>query len=162
MDLRKASARFISALPFDGCGIGGEFGDNKRSMSKMIGWVVNELPPEKLRHLLGIGHLADIPEIIKTGIDTFDCIAPTHYARRGIAFTSRGALNLGQKSFTRDMKPLDSTCKCHVCFHYTRAYVCHLLRAGEISAMSMLTLHNLFFFNSVVAKYRAMILAGKI
>lgn len=161
-DLRRKSARFIASLPFDGFGIGGEFGDDKRAMAKMIGWVVDELPESKPRHLLGIGHLEDIPKIIKSGIDLFDCIAPTHYARRGVAFTSRGALDLGKKLFARDIRPLDWACKCHACSNYTRAYICHLLRAGEITAMSLLTMHNLFYFNRVVDRYRKAIFRAMI
>jgi len=153
-DLRRASARFIGSLPFDGFGIGGEFGDDKRQMAKMIGWVVDELPPKKPRHLLGIGHPEDILHIIKSGIDTFDCIAPTHYARRGVAFTSRGALDLGKKSFARDLKSLDRTCACSVCARFTRSYISHLFRAKEITALSLLTIHNLFYFNTLVARAR--------
>lgn len=81
-DLRKESAKFIGSLDFDGFGIGGEFGNNKKIMGKMIEWVVGELPEKKPRHLLGIGYLEDMEEIIKTGVDLFDCTVPTHYARR--------------------------------------------------------------------------------
>ncbi len=161
-DLRRSSARFIGALPFDGFGIGGEFGDDKRLMTKMVGWVVDELPPEKPRHLLGIGHPEDILPIIKSGIDMFDCIAPTHYARRGIAFTSRGALDLGKKSFARDLKPLDRACACSVCTRFTRSYISHLFKAKEITALSLLTIHNLFYFNTLVARTREDIRRGRI
>ena len=101
-DLRIQSARFIGSLPFDGFGIGGEFGDDKKIMMKMIDWVVGELPENKPRHLLGIGYLEDIPKIIKAGIDLFDCTLPTHYARRGIAFTSQGRLDLSKSVFLKD------------------------------------------------------------
>jgi len=159
-DLRKESAQFISGLAFDGYGIGGEFGDNKSEMTTMINWVVDELPNEKPRHLLGIGHPEDIESIIRSGIDTFDCIAPTHYARRGIAFTSRGRLSLSKKSFLTDAKPIDTSCKCTVCKTYTRAYICHLMRASEITALSLITMHNLFYFNSYVALVRQKIKKG--
>ncbi|MCL5004546.1 MAG: tRNA guanosine(34) transglycosylase Tgt [Patescibacteria group bacterium] len=153
-DLRIESAKFIANLPFDGFGIGGEFGDNKNTMIKMIDWVVKELPENKPRHLLGIGHPEDILKIIKSGIDTFDCVMPTHYARHGIAFASSGRLDMSKPIFLKDKKPLDKKCDCMVCRNYTRSYIGHLLKAKEITALRLLTFHNLYFFNSLVEKIR--------
>lgn len=157
-DLRIKSAEFIGSQPFDGFGIGGEFGDSKNDMVKMINRVNEKLPENKPRHLLGIGYLEDIPKIIKSGIDFFDCIAPTHYARRGFAFTSEGKLDLNKRRFLNPpaggKKPLDKKCSCEVCQNYTRSYICHLLKAKEITAMRLLTFHNLYFFNSFVEKIR--------
>lgn len=153
-NLRIESAKFIRSLPFEGFGIGGEFGDNKEALGKMLNWVVRELPEEKPRHLLGIGKLEDIEKIIKQGIDLFDCTVPTHYARRGIAFTSSGQLNLKQSKFLKDKKPLDEKCGCSVCQNYKRNYICHLFRAGELTAFSLLTFHNLYFFNTFIEKIR--------
>lgn len=160
-DLRQESARFIGSLPFDGFGIGGEFGDNKEKMLKMLNWVIKELPKDKPRHLLGIGYLEDIPRIIKAGIDTFDCVVPTHYARRGIAFVGQGKLDLGQARFLKDKKPLDSSCSCFVCQNYKRNYLSHLFRANEITALKLLTFHNLYFFNTFIEKIRQKIEQGK-
>ena len=160
-DLRIESAKFIGGLPFDGFGIGGEFGAEKKTMEQMIGWVNQNLPEEKPRHLLGIGYPEDIPKIIKKGVDTFDCIVPTHYARRGFAFTSAGRLDLGKAIFLKDKKPLDKNCECRVCQNYRRNYICHLLRAKEITAMNLLTFHNLYFFNSFIEKIRNDIKNGK-
>ena len=159
-DLRIESAKFIGSLPFDGFGIGGEFGDNKITMMKMVGWVNDELPEQKPRHLLGIGYPEDIPKIIKAGADMFDCIAPTHYARRGIAFTSSGKLDIGKSLFLKDKSVIDKKCACKVCRNYKRNYICHLFRAKEITAMSLLTFHNLYFFNSLVEKIRNEIKKG--
>lgn len=161
-DLRIQSAKFISGLEFDGFGIGGEFGNDKSKMSEMLSWVVSELPEKKPRHLLGIGYLEDIQKIIKTGVDTFDCTVPTHYARRGIAFTSLGKLNLNKAIFLKKNEPLDKGCVCNVCLNYTKSYICHLLRSKEITAMSLLTFHNLYFFNNFVEKIRNDIKTGKI
>ncbi len=161
-DLRIESAKFMGGLDFDGFGIGGEFGDDKNEMSKMIGWVVNELPPQKPRHLLGIGHPDDMPKVVKAGIDTFDCIAPTHYARRGTAFTSSGKLHLETMAMLKDKKPVDPKCACSVCQNYTRSYIGHLLKAKEITGMRLLTFHNLFYFNTLIEKIRAGIKNGKI
>lgn len=160
-DLRIESAKFTAKLPFDGFGIGGEFGDDKNKMMEMLGWVMKELPEEKPRHLLGIGYLEDIPKIIKRGVDTFDCIVPTHYARRGIAFTSSGELNMQKPVFLKDKKPLDSKCSCFVCQNYKRNYISHLFRAKEITALKLLTFHNLYFFNSFVDNIRKKIKEGK-
>lgn len=160
--LRKSSAQTISALPFDGFGIGGEYGDDKTGMIGIIHAALDQLPKEKPRHLLGIGHLEDIPEIIKAGIDTFDCIVPTHYARHGTAFTSEDKLDLTKSGFLADQQPLDPNCNCPVCQSYRRSYIAHLLKAKEITALRLLTFHNLHFFNNYVAKLREQIKEGKI
>lgn len=161
-DLRRASARFTGALPFDGIGIGGEFGDDKSAMARMVGWVVDELPESKPRHLLGIGYPEDIVPIVKAGADTFDCIVPTHYARRGFAYTSTGKFDMKKVAYLRDQKPLDKKCVCEVCKTYSRAYITHLWRAGEMTAMSLLSKHNLFYFNATVARVREDIRRGKL
>ncbi len=161
-DLRLESARHIASLPFPGFGIGGEFGSDKATMTKMLRSTNAILPEEKPRHLLGIGHPEDILPIIKEGVDTFDCIVPTHYARRGIAFTAKGRLDVGKAAFLKDKRPLDSKCECATCGIHSRAYLCHLFRAKEIAAMSLLTFHNLYFFNDYVAKAREAIRKGKL
>ena len=161
-DLRKESAQYIASRPVAGFGIGGEFGDDKSKMTTMLRWVVDELPEEKPRHLLGIGHPEDILSIIKEGVDTFDCIAPTHYARHGIAFTSKGRVDLNKKSFLSDTGPVDSACRCTVCAQYSRSYMTHLLRAREITPLRLLTFHNLFYLNSLVAKIRDGIKRGTV
>ena len=159
-DLRIESAKFIGSLPFDGFGIGGEFGNDKTTMMKMVGWVNDKLPEQKPRHLLGIGYPEDIPKIIKAGVDMFDCIVPTHYARRGIAFTNSGKLDIGKSLFLKDKSAIDKKCGCRVCQNYKRNYICHLLRAKEITAMSLLTFHNLYFFNLLVERIRNKIKKG--
>lgn len=161
-DLRMRSSQFIGSLPFDGFGIGGEFGDNTRNMVEMIGWVIEELPEEKPRHLLGIGYLEDILKIIKAGVDAFDCIVPTHYARRGIAYTSQGELDVHKRTFLKEKGPLDKRCSCKVCQSYSRSYISHLVRAKEITGMKLLTFHNLHFFNAYIAKLRAEIKRGRL
>ncbi len=161
-DLRIESARVLGALAFNGFGIGGEFGDDKRLMIKMLEWVNAELPEERPRHLLGIGYLEDIPKVIKTGIDTFDCIVPTHQARHGVAFTSEGKLDLNKSKFLKDRKSLDPKCSCEVCESYTRSYISHLVKAKEITALRLLTFHNLHFFNTFVERIRQEIKNGKI
>ena len=104
--------------------------------------------------MLGIGRLDDMENIIRSGIDLFDCTVPTHYGRRGIAFVSRGKLDLNKSICLKDKKPLDSKCGCSVCQNYKRNYIAHLVRAKEITAMRLLTFHNLYFFNTFVETLR--------
>ncbi len=153
-DLREQSARFINELGFDGFGIGGDLGKSKADMKRVLDWTIPLLDPQKPRHLLGIGHPEDLEPVVKAGIDLFDCTAPTHYARRGIAFTSHGRLHLDAAHFLKEQKPLDPKCSCEVCKTYTRSYICHLLRAKEITALRLLTFHNLSFFNKLVERIR--------
>ena len=161
-ELRTESAKFIGSLPFDGFGIGGEFGDEKRTMTDMLDLTLPHLPYEKPRHLLGIGHLEDIEPIMTNGIDTFDCIVPTHYARHGIAFTSGGRLDMKKTIFLEDNKKLDPKCECSTCTNYTRSYITHLFKAEEITALRLLTFHNLHYFNTYVERLREEIKAGKL
>lgn len=160
--LRIESSKFIGSLAFDGFGIGGEFGNGKKEMIKMIGWVLNGLPEKKPRHLLGIGHLEDIIPIIKSGIDTFDCVVPTRFARHNVAFIQKGKINLIQSKFLKDKSPLDKKCDCFVCQNYKRNYISHLIRAKEITGIKLLTFHNLYFFNYFVEKIRNDVRTGKI
>lgn len=159
-DLRIASSQFVARQKVDGFGIGGEFGSNKKSMQAMLETVVQYLPEEKPRHLLGIGHPEDFIPIIKSGIDTFDCIAPTHYARHGTAFTSRGRLNMKHTRFKNSLAPLDPACGCEVCGTYTRSYIHHLIKAKEIIGLKFLSLHNIYFFQSTVEAIRTKIKRG--
>ncbi len=161
-DLRVESAKFINSLPFDGFGIGGDMGTNKKETQEILNWSFDNLDESKPRHLLGIGYLEDMEFIIKNGVDTFDCIVPTHHARRGLAYTNKGRINMRQTKFLKDKKPLDSKCDCFVCQGYNRNYICHLFKAGEINAMSLLTFHNLHFFSNYVAQIREKIKTGKI
>lgn len=161
-DLRVESARAISALDFEGFGIGGEFGYDKRSLEKIVSQTTDALPREKPRHLLGVGHPEDFDYLARAGIDTFDCIAPTHYARRGTVFTSRGRLDLRKALHLKDKRPIDPACRCDMCQTYTRSYVSHLLRANELTGMKLATFHNLHFFNALAAHVRKKIKKGEL
>ena len=159
-EMRLESAKIIGALPFEGFGIGGEFGYDKRSLKRMLSEVNAILPPEKPRHVLGVGHPEDFPYLASAGADTFDCIAPTHYARRAIIFTSKGRLNIRSRAFLNDKKPLDQNCKCDICKTYTRSYICHLMRMREITGMKLASYHNLHFFNVRARELRRRIKNG--
>jgi queuine tRNA-ribosyltransferase/7-cyano-7-deazaguanine tRNA-ribosyltransferase len=160
--LREHSAQFINSLDFAGFGIGGDLGESKHSTKQVLDWVIPHLAHEKPRHLLGIGHPEDMAIIVRAGVDTFDCIAPTHYARHGVAFTSTGRLNLRQAKFLTSKQPLDKRCSCLVCQTYTRGYIAHLVRSKEITGLKLATYHNLCYFNNLVATLRQQIKDGKI
>ena len=162
-DLRLESARLIGALPFDGFGVGGEFGYDKKTMGKMLALTHDALPQEKPRHVLGVGHPEDFEVIAKAGGDTFDCIAPTHYARRGVLFTSKGRLDLRAPAMVKRIdRPIDKTCKCPVCTTYSLGYVSHLIRANELTGMMLATTHNVYYFNALAAHLRRRIKKGEI
>ena len=154
-DLRIQSAKYINSLGFDGFAIGGDFGDEKRAMEMVLKWTVPNLDPCKPRHFLGIGYPEDIERIVKNGVDTFDCTVPTHFGRHGVAFTTQGRLNMKQTTFLKDKKTLENKCGCETCQNnYGRNYISHLIRAGELTGLKLLTVHNLFHFNGLVAAVR--------
>src|SRR3989344_2114868 len=161
-DLREESAKFINSLDFDGFGIGGDLWRERGGAKKILDWFIPTINERKPRHMLGVGYLKNIEDIIKSGIDTFDCTVPTHYARRGIAFTSEGKLNIKQVKFLKKREPLDKGCVCNVCLNYKKDYICHLLKAHEITALRLLTFHNLYYFNNFVEEIRAKIKKGEI
>jgi queuine tRNA-ribosyltransferase len=157
-DLRKESARFVSSLPFFGFGIGGSFGesfgDSKENMYSILDILEEELPDEKPRHLLGIGEPEDLIEASLRGVDLFDCVIPTRFARHGTALTSKGRVNIKNASYKEDKKVLDSDCDCRVCKNYSKSYLCHLARKKEIYGIILLTEHNLYFILNLMEKIR--------
>lgn len=160
--LREQSAKFINSLGFDGYGIGGDLGESKHQTEQVLQWTIPYLDENKPRHLLGIGKLEDMELIIKNGVDTFDCTVPTHYARHGTAFTSQGQLDMTRTIFLNDKKPLDKKCQCLTCQNYSRSYVCHLIRAHELTGLRLMTIHNLTFFQNYVTQIREKIKQGKL
>ncbi len=160
--LREKASQFIDSLDFAGYGIGGDLGESKGTMDEILSWVIPNLRESHPRHMLGIGYLDDMEIIVKRGIDTVDCTVPTHFARRGIAFTSKGKIDLKQSRYLIDKNPLDKKCECHTCLTYRRNYISHLFKSDEITAMRLVTFHNLFYFNKVIADIRQKIKDGKI
>ncbi|TSC67907.1 MAG: queuine tRNA-ribosyltransferase [Parcubacteria group bacterium Gr01-1014_72] len=157
-DLRRESARVIGALDFDGFGIGGSFG--KEDIETAVGWVNEVLPEDKPRHLLGIGEPEDLFGAVARGCDLFDCVAPTRMARHGSLYTYRGKLNIRNADCVRDHSPIEAGCGCYTCTNFTRSYLAHLFRSGELLAYTLASIHNLFFIASLVRKMREAILAG--
>ena len=163
-DLRRRSARVIGGLGFSGFAIGGSLGRSKGDMLGVIEWTVDELPGEKPRHLLGIGGVEDILEAVKRGIDTFDCAAPTRMARNGSLLSASEEnfrLNIKNARFRRDPRPIEEGCGCPTCRRYSRAFLHHLFRSGELSYFRLATLHNLRFMVRLMAAIRARIAAGR-
>ncbi|MDY6954922.1 MAG: tRNA guanosine(34) transglycosylase Tgt [Thermodesulfobacteriota bacterium] len=164
-DFRQESASFIGNQDFDGFAIGGSLGRSKRDMYHVLEWVVPHLPAYKPRHLLGIGEIDDIFEVVRRGIDLFDCVVPTRMARTGTVFT-RGAkrqrIHILNARFREDRRPIDPTCGCPTCRHYSRAYLRHLFIAQELLGVRLATMHNLWFFESLMGRVRRAIREGRL
>jgi queuine tRNA-ribosyltransferase/7-cyano-7-deazaguanine tRNA-ribosyltransferase len=160
-DLRKESAKFINSLPFFGFGIGGSLGKSKKDIIKVLNWTIPLLDKNKPRHLLGIGEVDDIFNSIEQGIDLFDCVIPTRWARHGTGFTFKGRINLKSSKYLNDKKPIDLECKCTVCKKFSRAYISHLLKENEIYGIMLLTEHNVFWILNLFKEIRKAIKENK-
>jgi len=140
-DLRKESAKFLGERDFDGYGIGGVF--EPEEISSTVRWINEILPEGKPRHLLGMGaQPADLFLGVQYGIDTFDCVAPTRQARNGALFTYDGRINIKNRIFSTDFKPIDSECDCYACQNFTRAYIRHLFMSNEVLGLTLASIHN--------------------
>ncbi|HXR35394.1 MAG TPA: tRNA guanosine(34) transglycosylase Tgt [Candidatus Binataceae bacterium] len=160
-DLRRTSARQIAALGFDGFATGGlSVGEPKPLMLEMAELSASFLPADKPRYLMGVGTPGDLLAAIAMGYDMFDCVLPTRNARNGCAFTSAGRVSIKQSRHLKDSRPLDEHCGCRTCASYSRSYLRHLYRAGEILAARALTEHNLFFYASLMRSAQAAIASG--
>ncbi len=157
-DLRIESARELADMDFDGYGIGGSF--SKHDILGILDKVNSELPEEKPRHLLGIGEPEDIFIGVEAGIDTFDCVLPTRNGRTGTVYTRDGKLHINGAERAREFMPIDSECGCFVCATYTRAYIHHLFRTKETTALILASAHNVYFLTNLVKKIRDSILKG--
>ena len=157
-DLRRKAARDLAALPFDGFGIGGAL--EKASLGTIVGWVCEELPEDKPRHLLGIGEPEDFFTAIEHGADTFDCVSASRVARNSAVYAPTGRFNLMAAAHRRSFIPIDDTCTCYTCTNYTRAYVHHLFRGKEMLSSTLATIHNEHFIVNLVARIRQSILDG--
>lgn len=158
-DLRKQSAEAIGELPFDGFGIGGTF--SKNDLGESLRSAIAPLPSEKPRHLLGIGEPEDIFEGVAHGIDTFDCVLPTRLGRTGMLYTAHGKINILNEKYMRDFSPLDTETGGYASETFTRAYLAHLFRAREMLGPITASLHNLYFFVTLVKNIRESILENR-
>jgi queuine tRNA-ribosyltransferase len=157
-DLRRLSARQITALGFDGFAVGGlSVGEPKRAMRDMAALSAELLPEDRPRYLMGVGTPADLIASIAMGYDLFDCVLPTRNARNGSAFTSVGRISIKRAEYARDARPLDPACGCRTCTTFSRAYLRHLYTSGEILAARALTEHNLYFYARLMRDVQAAI-----
>ena len=160
-DLRLRSAQALTAIGFDGYAIGGlAVGEGQEAMFGCLDFAPNQLPADQPRYLMGVGKPDDIVGAVERGVDMFDCVLPTRSGRTGQAFTRTGPINLRNARFAEDRGPLDPECACPVCATWERAYVHHLVRAGEILGAMLMTEHNLFFYQALMADLRAAIAGG--
>jgi queuine tRNA-ribosyltransferase len=151
-DLRRTAARDLGAMDFDGYGIGGAI--EKVNLAEIVGWVTEELPDDKPRHLLGIGEPGDLFAGVAAGADTFDCVSPSREARNSAVYTPDGRFNLLTSANRRAFEPIDADCDCYTCAHYTRAYLHHAFKAKEMIASSLATIHNVRFTVRLVDRMR--------
>jgi queuine tRNA-ribosyltransferase len=159
--LRARSAAVLQEISFDGYAVGGlAVGESQEAMFNTLDATLSHLPREKPRYLMGVGKPDDIVGAVLRGVDMFDCVLPTRSGRNGQAFTSEGALNLRNARFAEDREPLDPTCGCPACRQFSRAYLHHTVKAGEIIASMLLTWHNLTFYQGIMAGLRAAIARG--
>jgi len=161
-DLRIECARELVDMDFAGYAIGGlSVGETPQMMYEMVDCTVGELPLEKPRYLMGSGPPADIFEAVERGIDMFDCVMPTRNARNASLMTSQGVVIIKNAEYATDFSPPDPECGCPTCLNYTRAYLRHLFKAGEISALRLATLHNVHFMLTLLVQIREAILSGR-
>jgi queuine tRNA-ribosyltransferase len=161
LDLRVDSARRTAALDFDGYGIGGlSVGEPRAAMLGAVDAVVPELPPGRLRYLMGVGDPVGLVEAVAHGVDLFDCVAPTRTARHGTAWTAGGRLSLRAAASATDDRPIDDDCPCPTCRRWSRGYLRHLLLVGEPTVLRLVSLHNLAYVFGLMTDTRRAIAAG--
>jgi queuine tRNA-ribosyltransferase len=153
--LRAESAAALGAIGFDGYAIGGlAVGEGQGQMLSVLDGLMGALPDGRPRYLMGVGTPADIVKSVLLGVDMFDCVLPTRSGRTGRGYTARGAVNLRNARHAGDPRPLDGDCACQTCRHYSRAYLHHLFRCEEMLGPILLTLHNLSFYQALMANLR--------
>jgi len=153
--LRRASAEALIGIGFDGYAVGGlAVGEGQDAMLGCLDFAVEMLPADKPRYLMGVGKPDDIVQAVVRGIDMFDCVLPTRSGRTGQAFTADGPLNLRNARFAEDQEPIESGCACPACSGFSRAYVHHLVKSGEILGAMLMTQHNLWFYQRMMRGLR--------
>ena len=160
-DLRIGHMKRIAQLDLDGYAVGGlAVGETAEQMYHILDIVEEYMPADKPRYLMGVGTPVNILEAVYRGIDLFDCVMPTRNARHANIFTWSGRRNMMNEKYSLDEKPLDEECDCPVCRNFTRAYIRHLFKSGEMLAMRLCVMHNIWFFNTLLMRIRDNIEAG--
>ena len=159
--LRRESADALTAIGFDGYAIGGlAVGEGQEAMFATLDFATGQLPDDRPRYLMGVGKPDDLVGAVERGVDMFDCVLPSRSGRNGQAFTWGGPLNLRNARFAEDTGPLDERCPCPTCTSYSRAYLHHLVKSGEILGAMLMTQHNLTFYQQLMAAMRDAIAGG--
>lgn len=159
--LRDESAAFLREHDFDGFAIGGlAVGESKADREDMTEHTAAQLRPDRPRYLMGVGTPLDLVEAVRRGVDMFDCIIPTKMAQQGYAYTFQGLLRVSRQVFRLSEQPLDSTCDCHTCLHYTRGYLNHLMKGKHALGSRFLSVHNLRHYQLLMGRLRAAIVEG--
>jgi queuine tRNA-ribosyltransferase len=162
-DLREQSAQALVKMDFQGYAIGGvSVGEPKSLMRRVLEWITPILPENVPRYLMGVGTPEDILDAVMFGIDLFDCVLPTRNARNGMLFTSIGKMSIKQAQYAEDERPIDETCGCYTCRHYSRAYLRHLYLANEILSSRLNTLHNLYYYMNFIKTTQEAIQEGRL
>jgi queuine tRNA-ribosyltransferase len=160
-DLRKRSAEQIGELDFDGYAIGGlSVGEGHSKMIEVLDFTTPFMPVERPRYLMGVGRPSDLVEGVARGIDMFDCVIQTRHARSGVMWTTTGRVRITDQRYRRDFYPVDTNCTCYTCKNFSRAYLHHLFRVGEILGASLASIHNIAWFHQFTARMRESILDG--
>ncbi|HVC37022.1 MAG TPA: tRNA guanosine(34) transglycosylase Tgt [Gammaproteobacteria bacterium] len=160
--LRAASLAGLVDIGFDGYALGGlSVGEREEERLQVLEAVAPQMPPDKPRYLMGVGTPEDIVAAVHRGMDMFDCALPTRNARNGHLFTSQGVVRIRNSKYQSDTTPIDADCGCYTCRHYSRAYLRHLDKCGEILAPRLMTLHNLYYYQSLMAEIRAAVEADR-
>jgi queuine tRNA-ribosyltransferase len=160
--LRAASLAALEDIGFDGLAVGGlAVGESVEERDRVLDELMPQMPQRKPRYLMGVGRPEDIVEAVRRGIDMFDCVMPTRHARNGHLFTRSGTLNIRNAVHQKDTRPLEADCACYTCRNYSRSYLRHLDKCGEILGSHLNTVHNLFFYQRLMAEIREAIEAGR-
>jgi queuine tRNA-ribosyltransferase len=161
--LRDESVRRLTEVGFDGYAIGGlSVGEPKADMLRILRHTTPQLPENQPRYLMGVGTPTDIVDAVEAGIDMFDCVLPTRNARNGWLFTRRGTIKLRNSQYRTDLQPVDGTCECYTCLHFTRAYLHHLQRVNEMLGSRLNTIHNLHYYQELMGGLRQAIEGGRL
>jgi queuine tRNA-ribosyltransferase len=161
--LRAASLGALEEIGFAGLAIGGlAVGESEVLRNQVLEDLLPRMPPLKPRYLMGVGRPEDILEGVRRGVDMFDCVMPTRHARNAHLFTRRGVINIRNAAHQRDTRPLEEDCGCYTCRHYTRSYLRHLDKCGEILGARLNTIHNLHFYQRLMAEIRSAIAGGRL
>ena len=160
-DLRQESLKALTSIDFDGYAIGGlSVGESPNQMYATLNQLVPEMPREKPRYLMGVGTPIDLLMSVQAGVDMFDCVLPTRNARNGYVFTSQGVVKIRNATYKRQFDALDPSCSCYTCENFSRAYLHHLDKCGEMLASTLMSIHNLYYYHNLMREIRDAIEQG--